>query len=81
MPALSPSSPKYRPIPSVAFISIPLPLQKRPFLQDAAPNIQEFDLRCWFLQDNDAFHHLLKRLSSVQTLCHRRLRLSGCIDL
>ncbi|KAJ2927380.1 hypothetical protein H1R20_g9716, partial [Candolleomyces eurysporus] len=39
------------------------------FLQDAGSNIQEFDIRCWFLQDNDALRHLLERLPSVRRLC------------
>jgi hypothetical protein len=39
------------------------------FLRNAESNIEEFYLRCGFLQDNDALRDLLESLPSVQRLC------------
>ncbi|KAJ2924051.1 hypothetical protein H1R20_g13041, partial [Candolleomyces eurysporus] len=39
------------------------------FLQEAGPKIQDFYLRCWFMQDDEALRRLLEALPSVRRLC------------
>ncbi|RXW17470.1 hypothetical protein EST38_g8384 [Candolleomyces aberdarensis] len=39
------------------------------FLHETGPKIQDFYLRCWFMQDDDALRRLLEALPAVRRLC------------